>query len=48
MVVGTGFGGDDLVSVWVGTQEDRLEEECTGAGVKIFEELWLLFDFDMI
>ena len=41
-MVGTGFGGDDLVSGWVGTQEDRLEEECTGAGVKIFEELCLL------
>lgn len=32
------------MSGWVGVQEDRLEEEeCTGTGVKIFEELWLLF-----
>ena len=37
-VVGTGRG-EGLEIGLVGTQEDRLEEECTGASVKIFEEL---------
>ena len=37
-VVGTGRG-EGLEIGWVGTQEDRLQEEWTGAWVKIFEEL---------
>ena len=37
-VVGTGRG-EGLAIGWVGTQEDRLQGEWTGAWVKIFEEL---------
>ena len=37
-VVGTGRG-KGLAIGWLGTQEDRLQEEWTGAWVKIFEEL---------